>query len=269
MNNEIADDLRLSFVVMKNELKKFFRGRKVVLFGALTAVIIILLAAVLIYEGVEDDLILSSYSMVVGLLILSATAFFSATTLVSEFEERTALILFTKPVRKISIFAGKLLASYVLTVFFVGIYYISAAIVYAIQVGEFKTDLVTSFILSLCYMVAATGIAMILSSILKKASTSTIMTFIILMLIMPTISAMLMIGNVDNWWMLDQAVTSISDVFGTMTFDEMGHMIFVHDKDPEALKNGLVMVIWGLVSTIGAYFIFRNKDFRSSRILRL
>lgn len=112
---------------------------------------------------------LSSYyaSFVVILVLLFATLF-SSTSLVSEFEERTALILFTRPIKKSSILLGKLMASMVVGIIAVGIYYLVTAIISFIVAGGVASDLFVSFGLAVLYLFCMSGIALLISSVMKK-----------------------------------------------------------------------------------------------------
>lgn len=263
MDGEFADDVRLSFVVMRNELKKFFRGRKMVLFGGLTLLVIALLTFIFFYyEDTFDDkrAILTTFAGFVSLLVIASAAFFSATTLVSEFEERTALILFTKPIKKWSIFLGKTMASFVLTFLYIGVYYVAAIAVYGIQSGDFDGDTLTSFGLALCFMVAATGVAMLLSAVLKKSSTATIMTFLTVLLVFSVVTTVLGVAKVDAWWMLDQLAGSVSSVFGTFVEAPDETLVLVHTYD-HAARDAAAMLVWGVGFGAAAYVLFKRRDF--------
>jgi len=107
MRGGISTYLKQSYVVMKNEIVKFTRGKKMLLFTALIFLVLILLTAVpyLLGDGLTDNAteLAASYSSFVALIVLLFATLFASTSLVSEFEERTALILFTRPVKKSSI----------------------------------------------------------------------------------------------------------------------------------------------------------------------
>ena len=112
MQIDFKDDIRQAFVISKNEIKKFFRGKKILIFGILILLIILLETIVPFAFNApysSKDSLLSSFVSFAVLIVELAGVLFTATSLVSEFEDRTALVLFTKPVNKWSIFAGKLI----------------------------------------------------------------------------------------------------------------------------------------------------------------
>lgn len=260
MKGGIADDLRQSYVVMKNEMTKFFRGKRMLLFLALV-VTVLLLITVLPYAlggGLPKDPkeLIVTYVSFVSLLILLAATLFASVTIVSEYEERTALILFTRPIKKSSIFLGKFLASLIIGIAFVGLYYLLVALISLIVAGGVDIGLAKSLLLALMYVIGTFGIAILISSVMKKASTSTIVVFMMLLIILPIISAVVIVSlttdiyNVDSyydaWWMLDQAANAITNVISTTV---------------DIARESLVMVVWGIVPTLIAFILFRRREF--------
>ena len=260
MKEGVADDLRQSYVVMKNEMTKFFRGKRMLIFLGL-AIAVFLLITVLPYlvgESLSKDpeQIILNYISFVSLLVLLAATLFASVTIVSEYEERTALILFTRPIKKSSVFLGKFSASLVIGVAFVIMYYIFVALISLIVARGIDPALAKSLLLAIMYAIGAFGVAILISSIMKKASTSTIITFVILLMILPIISMALSI-SVDVWWMLDQASNAISYILP----GNKSALDLMQIPVPSVFKESLVMVAWGLVSSVAAYILFKRREF--------
>ena len=254
-----VDDLRQSFVIAKNEIKKFFRGKKILIFGILILSITLLLAVLPYAFGDQYNSkqeLIFGYITFTYLLIELAGVLFTATSLVSEFEDRTALILFTKPVRKGSIFVGKLMASLVVICGFTLCYYLFITLFALIVPGEYTMGFVQSLALTLCGIFGISGLAMFMSSFAKKGSTASILTFVMLMLLLSLISGLLnMYADIDPCWDLTNA---------------LGYIVIAFD--PSALgmepvttatlyRSAAVMLTWGVVCSIIAFFIFRRRDF--------
>ena len=260
MKEGVADDLRQSYVVMKNEMTKFFRGKRMLIFLGL-AIAVFLLITVLPYlvgESLSKDpeQIILNYISFVSLLVLLAATLFASVTIVSEYEERTALILFTRPIKKSSVFLGKFSASLIIGVAFVIMYYIFVALISLIVARGIDPALAKSLLLAIMYAIGAFGVAILISSIMKKASTSTIITFVILLMILPIISMALSI-SVDVWWMLDQASNAISYILP----GNKSALDLMQIPVPSVFKESLVMVAWGLVSSVAAYILFKRREF--------
>ena len=263
MGSSFTEAVRQSLVVMKNEIKKYFSGKRMFVFLALLGIIVFVIVFAPYMFGNEANP--TYFLMMSSLVVLMASTLFASISIVSEYEERTALIVFTRPIRKTSIFAGKALACLVLTIGFTALYYIIAIIVSAVIKGSVSADMFTSFGLACAYAFGTIGIAMFVSSIMKKGSTATIITFVILAIIITAFSLVLNAANVNATWMIDQAAGSIetcSQDYRDMTNAAIEQLInalmdptnFIHfDKfasnmstfesiavTPEALLHGLV-----------------------------
>lgn len=165
----------------------------------------------------------------------------------SEFEEHTALILFTRPIKKSSIFIGKFLASFVVCFAFIALYYAVAATVSMVQSGSIDSNLPESFGLSIAYAFGMVGLSLMISSISKKGSTASILTVVFVILLLPVISQVLLLCNIDASWIFTQASNAISHIF-TGSNADVG-------------MSAAVMIAWGVICGTLSYFLFRRRDF--------
>lgn len=258
-----TDDLRQSYVVMKNELRKHLRGKKILIFSALMVAMIFLITVLpyLVGGGLPTDssALISMYLGFSSILALLAATLFTSGTIVSEFEERTALILFTRPIKKWSIFLGKFAASLVLGIAFMGLFYAIVAVISAVMTGVVPSDLIVSLMLLCAYVVGASGIAMMISAIMKKSSTSAILTFVTLLMLISIVTMVLQQVNVNTWFMIDTASASVTYCLSGIR--EMLAHIGVIIPAPNVLQDFSVMVVWGIVTAVIAFFIFRKREF--------
>lgn len=207
MGNSVFESARQAFVVMKNEIKKYFSGKRMLVFAILMGAIIFILAiAPYLFGGTAKSYY---FVAVASLIVLMASTLFASISIVSEYEERTALIVFTRPISKASIFFGKLLACLVLTIGFTFLYYMVAILVGLIVDQSVNADIMASFGMACCYAFATTGVAMFVSSVMKKGSTATIITFVILAVILMAVSLVLSGTSFDTSWVLYDAAESI------------------------------------------------------------
>ena len=171
---DFKDDFRQALIVSKYEIMKFISGKKILIFGILEALILAIMAVVMFFfsQGeITTKGALATYVSFITFLMLIGATLFSSVTLVSEFEERTSLMLFTKPIRKGSIFIGKFLAAYFLNLAFVIVYYIVSVILVAIKTGGSDLSIFSSLGYCAAYIFALTGIAILFSALMKKSST--------------------------------------------------------------------------------------------------
>ncbi len=244
----IGDDLRQAFVVAKNEIRKFVSGKKFYLLLALALLTLVIIASLpyLLGSSILSDTMGNCMSVVNLGVILSATLL-ASTSIVSEFEERTALILFTKPIKKSSIYVGKYLACVVVTASIMVIYYVISVIMSQFIAGSIPSGVLTSFGVGLCHIFATVGVAMLISSISGKSSTSSIMTFLILAFILSMVGTLLVMYGVDTWWILDNCAQFISSAIGGVAADGL-------------IRAVACMIVWGLVPGIAGYYLFSKRD---------
>ena len=321
MGNNFTESARQAFVVMKNEIKKYFSGKRMLVFLVLLAIIVFVIVVAPYMFGSEADPVY--FLMMSALVVLMASTLFASISIVSEYEERTALIVFTRPIRKTSIFIGKAMACIALTIGFTALYYVIAMIVSLAINGSVSGDMLVSFGLACAYAFGTIGIAMFVSSIMKKGSTSTIITFVILAVIITALSMVLNAANVNSSWMIDQAANSIMECSeeyrgmmnefyaslaqmlndpstfvnfdtyqtafmvlypgsgvtkdmlitaivapvgpdGSMAFDFSAastEILNMEVKVPDYLRDTLVMIAWGLISMVAAFFAFIRREF--------
>ena len=202
VNNKspVVETFRQAYVVMKNEIKKYFSGKRMLLFLILLAIVLAILTSAPYLIGMDEfteGQMLTMYLSMAPLIVLMAATLFASITIVSEYEERTALIVFTRPISKGSIFLGKMTASLIVSIAFVALYYIYATIMMMAHFGNVDSGVPTSFGLSCAYAVGCIGVAMLISSFMKKSNTATILTFVALMIIITAASMVLSIAGMD------------------------------------------------------------------------
>jgi ABC-2 type transport system permease protein len=249
----VAEDIRQAFVVSRYEQIKHFSGLKMLIYGVIVAAVLILLAVsqILFMKDSTHQEITSTYVSFTATLALLGATLFASTTLSSEFEERTALILFTKPIKKSSIFLGKFVTSFMINVVIMALYYIVVAILSLVLSGEVSPRLLESYGYLVMYIFAVTGIAMMFSSLMKRSSSAAVLTFIFLLLGPSLILSVLMIaqGNMntdDYWYFIDSARSAISYA--------------VLDKSVDAAKVVGTLFVWGIIPTIIAFFRFNRRE---------
>ena len=262
-DNAIKDITKKSIVVAKNEMTKYLRGKKILVIAGIMILALVGLTGVGIIVGDEilnDTKVFTSIYMVFASFIMGLIAvLFASTAIVSEFEERTALITFTKPIRRSSIFLGKFIATSLLGILFVIIYFVAVALLSFIVTGEILPELLTSMGLALLYMMGFTGVALLLSSVTKKGIIAILLAFVIILLVLPLITMLIAaaLGGMDAvasddfssaWFMLDVAGSDIVNIFN-------------ENGDVKVFTSAAVMAAWCAVTTIASYLLFRRRDF--------
>ena len=208
----MMNDISQIWVVTKNEMIKSMRGKKFLVSLAIVLIVFALITLMqTIVSGGWDNIkttsdVLSTYMTTMTIIILLVVALLSSIALVSEFEERTALILFTRPVRRTTILLGKILSCLLIEAMIILVYYVLVTAVSLIHVGSVSEHMVTSFLMAVLYAFAASGIAFVISAFFKKGSVCTIISLLVLLVVIPIVSSMI---DGETWYMLDKAGDTI------------------------------------------------------------
>ncbi|MGA3359685.1 MAG: ABC transporter permease [Halobacteriota archaeon] len=198
------NSVRQIATVIKYELLKYLRGRRLLAIVLLTIIIsaIFLIVPPAIgtaYPKDPTDFITRVLSFLGVLSILSAT-FFGADAIVSEYESKTGYFLFPNPIRKTAIFVGKFIASALVSVGAIGLYYVIAVVSVRVIDGSIPANTGLSFAYSLIYLFAILAIAYLFSAIMRSSVYSLVLTFFTFFLILPIIDAVGSVAKFKPWF---------------------------------------------------------------------
>src|SRR5674536_152152 len=198
------NSLRQIATVTRYELLKYLRGRRLLAIVVLTIIIsaIFLIVPPAIgsdYSKDPKEFTVNMLSFLSILAILSAT-FFGADAIVSEYESKTGYFLFPNPIRKTAIFLGKFIASVLVSVGAIGLYYVFAVISVRIIDGSIPANTGLSFAYSLVYLFAILAIAYLFSAIMRSSVYSLVLTFFTFFLILPIVDAVGSIAKFKPWF---------------------------------------------------------------------
>lgn len=215
------NDLKHLCISTKFELLKHFRRKRIII----TIVLAILIPLIFFtvppalgqnYADTANGFAASNLAFI-GLLIILSGAIFAGDSISGEFEKKTGLLLFPTPQRKSSIFGSKYIASIIATWLVVSIYYLvtilEIASIYAIS--EITVEIAQSFLLALLYSTCVVSIVFFFSSIMKRTITSTLIGFFLLMMILPIITTVFTVAEVDPWFIVTHNGDLITNVLGT------------------------------------------------------
>jgi len=143
------NNIRQIGIVTRYELLKYLRGRRLLAIILLTVIIsgIFLVVPPAIgsqYSKDPTEFVMNMLRFLGVLSILSAT-FFGADAIVSEFESKTGYFLFPNPIRKTTIFLGKFIASALVSVGVIALYYLIAVVSVQVIDGSVPANTGLSF----------------------------------------------------------------------------------------------------------------------------
>ncbi|MDR0334351.1 MAG: ABC transporter permease [Methanomassiliicoccaceae archaeon] len=271
MAKGIGDDMRQIGVVTKYEILKHLRSKRMLIFIAIAVILFALMTAlVIILDGkLPDDPteFMKQYLAIVIIMIIIGTSLICAPAIASEFEERTALLMFPRPMKKTSFFIGKVLACYIVCGAVIVLYYLICIVLSFICTGGLDLNTFGSLGMALLFMMGAGGFGLLMSSMFKKGSTSIIVTILVLLLVFYSmIDGLLIMFEVEPFFSLTYAGLDIlnfvaGDPTGIQIIETpMGpvEMMFYYPSHALAVS---VMATWAIVTTALAALLFRRREF--------
>ena len=147
-------------------------------------------------------------------MVLGATMF-AGDAIVSEFQNRTGYLLFPNPVKRSVIFAGKYLSTMLIVLLMLVIYYGVAALLTLFMTGGSTELWVYSMLFAMCYGAAAAAFGFLISSLFKGSTGSLVLTFFALLMIIPMVSALLTLGNIEPFFLLTYSAGAITALMQT------------------------------------------------------
>ena len=198
------NQIRQIGIVTRYELLKYLRGRRLLAIILLTVIIsgIFLVVPPAIgsqYSKDPTDFVMNMLRFLGVLSILSAT-FFGADAIVSEFESKTGYFLFPNPIRKTTIFLGKFIASALVSVGAIALYYLIAVASVQVIDGSVPANTGLSFAYALVYLFAILAVAYLFSAMMRSSVYSLILTFFTFFLILPIVDAVGEVAKFKAWF---------------------------------------------------------------------
>lgn len=248
------DDFKNMYLSVRFELLKHLRRKRVIITLALAILIPLIFLTVPPALGQDyadtANVFVASNLAFISLLIILSGAIFTGDAISGEFEKKTGLLLFPTPQRKSSIFMGKYVAAVISTWLIVSIYYLVTIleISYIYGASGITIELAQSFLLALLYSTSVVSIVFFFSSIMKKAITSTLIGFFLLMMILPIITTVFTVAEVDPWFIVTHDGDLITNVLGAGNGDGFGpsHGFNLTTFEPE---------LWSGIGVMSAYTI--------------
>lgn len=270
--NAVPSDMKQAMTVMKYDMLKHLRSKRLLGMLAIEAVLLLLISALVIGEVAQPfTSTMSGYASLASTLVIVAATLFAGDAIVSEFQGRTGYLLFPNPVKRSSIFLGKFLSAVLAMALVVAIYYIVAIVISAVVSSDLEhLDLAfASLGLALLYSVAAVGLGMLVSSFMKGSTGSLILTFFLLFLILPSVDSIFSLVSYPPTPSLTFASMAISAVLNVPYPPETNMMVipleglgefvtYIHT--PPVITAVAVMIVW-ILATMGlAYLLFRRRE---------
>ena len=257
-------------VVIKYEFLKHIRRRRlwVILGLALLAEVAVLIMLPTLSDGYPDNVLAMAALLTIGPTLAAIGAvFFAGDAIAGEYEGRTGFMLFTNPIRRVTLWTGKYLASLVAVVLLIIFSYAIIAISLLVIYGEVPVETYKSFGLCLLFGSAVISVTFFFSSVSKGAMGATVITLVFVMVISGIIESVLSFTGNPYWFLISAEGDSTYLVYGgiqTLLGSFGGGANFrTMLADFEPLNIGLAvlgMVIYLVVGFVLSILISRRRQ---------
>jgi len=242
-------------VVAGYEFLKHIRRRRLYVILGLTLIseLAVLILLPVLTGDYPDSVKIMAATLTIGpgLAVIGAV-FFSGDAIAGEFESKTGYMLFTNPVRRITLVAGKYLASCIAVVLLVIFAYVIVSISLLAIYGSIPIETVKSFGLCLLYAGSVISVTFFFSALSKGAMGATVITLLCITVISGVIESVLMMAGKPSWFLLSTGGDSIALVYGGLElFLEgiipHGSMLSFALETPDIGLCAMAMVIYMVV----------------------
>ena len=269
----LPNDIKQTKTVIKYEVKKFLRNRRLfglIIIEALVLLLITILPPLLGDEYPSDaDAFINSYATFVPIFVVIGATLFAGDAIVSEYQNRTGFLLFPTPIKKMTIFRREVHRIDGAMFFVLLIYYGVALLAGMGHNRRLSTLGVQSLLLAMLYSLSALSIGYLISAVMKGSMGALILTFALFMFIFSIISTALSVGDVDPWFIITYAaqtiqfITQVPYPVGTGSGSivdggapGMPSTAFIPDVDISII----VMIAYSAISLVLAYVVFKRRE---------
>lgn len=197
-------------------------------------------------------------------LIVILVTFFGADAIVSEYQNRTAYLLFPNPVSREIMFAGKFIASFVASLIMIGLFYILTMSLSLATLGDVAKYLPLSFCFAALFLVACLAVAFFISSILKGSTGAIILTFFMFLMILPIVMSVGMLSGAKMWFLIsfmgDLPTTSLSWDHYPVDSSQTQFGFTFYNFYPDPGTSVAVLLAYLVIFSILTIILFRRKQ---------
>lgn len=217
---------KLGIVIKYEFLKHIRRKRLWIILGIalLAELAVIILVPVLMDKYPSNVMVMAAILTVGAMLAAIGAIFFAGDAIAGEFESRTGFMLFTNPIKKMTLWLGKYLAGGIAVVMLIVFTYIViAATLFGIY-QEVPGEIFESFGQALLFSFAVLSVTFFFSAISKGSMGATVITLLFIFVLSGIIESVLAFTGNEYWYMISAGGDSITLVYGGVEMFSGGFM---------------------------------------------
>jgi ABC-2 type transport system permease protein len=203
-------------------------------------------------------------------LIALCAALFGGDAISGEFQNKTGYFLIGNPVRRSSVYLGKMIAAFLGSGLIIAFYAVITLGNGAYYVGAPPIQFWESVGFTLIYLLGALGFTFMFSSMFKSGALSIIVTLVLLLFGFTIIDEVVTdLAHFEPWFSIVYGSGIIGNVFTvpfpahyTSIVTHMGRFSIRVTTYNATIPEGIgIMLIYAVLGTIAGYLLFRREDF--------
>ncbi len=213
----MSDFDKLGIVIRYEFLKHIRRARLYIILGIalLAEALVLILVPTLMTGGYPDNVKVMAALLTVGPSLAAIGAvFFAGDAIAGEYEGRTGFLLFTNPVKRITLWTGKYLAGLLAVTLLMIFTYIIIAISLLVIYHQVPWQMYESFGLAMYYAAAVLSTTFLFSALSRGSMGATIMTLLFVWVVCGILESVLAFTGNPYWFVLSAGGDAIASVYG-------------------------------------------------------
>lgn len=271
ITNNIKFETVDTYLSTRFEIKKHLRGKRVLIIAVFAIIIPIIISIAPWLSGVDfadsaGEFASSTLALIPFLIVISAVLF-AGDAISSEFERKTGLLLFSTVQSRASILLGKYIAALIAILIGTSLYYavVLLEIIIIYGLGDIPIELVQSYFIAFIYTTSILSVVFLMSSLLNRSMISTVLSFFILIMLLPAIGAAFTAASIEPWFILSYYSSLITNVLftGSSGFVTNVHgMDILADYSPDIYIGIAIMIAYTIVLLTSSIVLLNRKDMK-------
>lgn len=269
ITNNIKYETVDTYLSTRFEIKKHLRSKRIFIIAVFSIILPLIISIAPWLGGVDfvdsANEFASSGLMLIPFLIVISAVLFAGDAISSEFERKTGLLLFSTVQSRASILLGKYIAALIAILIGTSLYYavVLLEIIIIYGLGDIPIELVQSYFIAFIYTTSVLSVVFLMSSLFNRSMISTVLSFFILIMLLPAIGAAFTAASIEPWFILSYYSSLITNVLftGSSGFVTNVHgMDILADYSPDIYIGIAIMIAYTIVLLTSSIVLLNRKD---------
>ncbi|HTY82474.1 MAG TPA: ABC transporter permease [Dehalococcoidales bacterium] len=266
----MTDLNKLGIVFQYEFLKHIRRARLYIILGItlLLETLVLILVPTLTHKGFPGDVKTMAALLTIGPSLAGIGAvFFAGDAIAGEYEQKTGFLLFTNPIKRITLWVGKYLAGLFSVLLLMIFNYLIIAIALLAIYHKVPWQMYESFGLAAYYAAAVLSTTFFFSAISRGSMGATIMSLVFVWVVSGILESILSFTSNPTWFILSSGARSIATVYGGLqaligslggNSADLGNAANFHIATPGMAAWG--MTIYFIAGFLGSIILARRRQ---------